>query len=406
MLSGAATGALFATRPLAGITIGAVAFAAAITATDARSDRRVTTMAAFALSALPFLLLVGAWNAHFFGSPVRFGYEAALGNAGSLGFGIDPWGNVYGVTHALAYTAAELTTLSLFLLETPIPLVAVIALALALAPRLTRGERLITAWAVLPLAAGLFYWHHGQFMGPRMLADAGPAWAVLAAWGCVTLVARIPDRIPATRFSPRTFVGCALLAAFAAGPLFLGVSRLSSYGSGASQLARTAAAAPARSLVFVHGGWATRVAMRLAATGMRLDSVESALRRNPTCRVQEYADASAGRPTNLERIEVSPGNTMLLAAGETLSPRCRAEAAADRFGVLEVAPILWAGDLPGIETGRPAFVRDLGPHANNRLITQHGREAWALLADPQTGTPRLVRYEEAMDLLWTRMEAK
>ena len=48
-----------------------------------------------ALGAAPFVAALALYNAHFFGSPLRWGYEAALGPAAGPGFGVDPWGNAY-----------------------------------------------------------------------------------------------------------------------------------------------------------------------------------------------------------------------------------------------------------------------------------------------------------------------
>jgi hypothetical protein len=42
------------------------------------------------------VLVLCGYNEHFFGSPCASGYEAALGPAGVLGLGVDPWGNRWG----------------------------------------------------------------------------------------------------------------------------------------------------------------------------------------------------------------------------------------------------------------------------------------------------------------------
>jgi hypothetical protein len=413
---GAAAGALFTVRPLTGLAVGAVAAAALLTSSQPGNRRNAVIALA---AAAPFLLGIALWNVHFFGSPFRFGYDVALGPSGGLGFGVDPWGNAYGPMQAVAYLSAELSALSLFLLETPLPLVLLIALALASAPRLSRGERILGAWALVPLAASIGYWHHGLFMGPRMLADVAPAWSLLAAWAGVTLVSRTPRAVGAVRISPRGVLAAAFAAALICAPALAAV-RLGSYGAGTPALAVEAARAPAGSLVFVHGGWPSRIAMRLAAHGMSLDSVETALRRNDTCRVHAYTEARiaggqrarldferrAGRAAVLQRVALSPGNEVNVEAGATIEPRCRNEAWSDRFGVIEVAPILWTGDLPGFEHGRAMFVRDLGPAANVRLIAAHpGRVPMMLHLSTPDGAPRLAPYEEAMRALWTAAEA-
>ncbi len=352
--AGAGVGAQFATRPLSGVTLGITLAVwlglshhdAGDDTASASSSNSVSVLAGLALGALPLLLAVAFYNLHFFGSPTRFGYDAALGPAGGLGFGTDPWGNTYGPAQALAYTSAELSTLGLFLLETPLPLVAVIGLFLMFAPRLSRNERLLVAWATLPVAAQLLYWHHGLFMGPRMLNEVAPAWCLLAALAGVTLVERLPERMAAaTQYSPRVLGASLLGGALVAGVAALSPLRLVSYAQHPAALdAVRGALSPA--LVFVHGGWTSRLSMRLAAAGMRLDSVESALRQNPTCAVQQYADAreQGGALPALDfvprafplpqSVEISPGNRIRIGKGESLSGECAREATADRQGTI------------------------------------------------------------------------
>src|SRR5690606_2794517 len=128
LLAGAAAGAVFATRPPAGVVVGAViAFGVWLTGSAARplGWRGVARRVAGALAGgAPFLAAIARADDHLFGSQCRFGYDAALGPAMRLGFHRDPWGNLYGPVEALAYTSSDLVALSLNLLEAPIPIVA------------------------------------------------------------------------------------------------------------------------------------------------------------------------------------------------------------------------------------------------------------------------------------------
>jgi hypothetical protein len=413
-LAGAAIGVMFATRPLSGLTLGAVLAVWSLL----ESRKRGGPHAAFGLlaGALPFALLVAAWNTHFFGSPGRFGYEAALGANGALGFGTDPWGNHYGPVQALAYTSAELAALNLFLLETPLPVVVVVALWLMARP-LAAGERLIVAWALLPLATQLFYWHHGLFMGPRMLNESAPAWCILVVLAALALVRRAPERAMSMPYSPRVFVAAAFMAALLTGVFAMGPLRLASYAQRPAAL-QVAAVVEGPAVVFVHGGWTSRLAMRLAAGGMRLDSVETALRQNPTCAVQAYADARDTHAAVLPAldfvprahahpmsVEISPGNRIRVMAGEQLAGRCALEAAADRLGTIDVSPLVWRGDLPGVGSRGAMFVRDLGPDANAQLLSAYPeRRAWVLMTPAPDARPELAGYERGMALLWGARE--
>ncbi len=85
--AGAALGVLFTMRPLTAVALGIAACVFALTQRQARA------LAIALLGALPFVLVVAWYNQHFFGSALRFGYHAALGENAGLGFGIDPWGN-------------------------------------------------------------------------------------------------------------------------------------------------------------------------------------------------------------------------------------------------------------------------------------------------------------------------
>ena len=422
VLAGTAAGAMFATRPLSGLVIGSVLTVGVWLTGSSRGPLTprawAARLAAAFAGALPFGLALALYNAHFFGSPFRFGYEAAQGPAVGLGFHRDPWGNVYGPIEALAYTSSDLVALSLYLLETPIPLVAVIGLYLLVAKRLSPGERLIAAWALLPVAGNFFYWHHGLFMGPRMLNEAAPAWGLLAAVAGVGVVRRIPrDLLVGVRLSPRAAVNVLLLSSALFGFGYLAPQRMLSYGgefmpSTRLRLPET----PGPALVFVHGGWTARLGMQLAARGMRLDSVETALRQNSTCEVQAFVEAYvAGRrgdelpPLDFvpradrlpESVEISPRNEIRVRKGERLTPECQRQIASDRNGVLDITPFVWQGDLPGLPARGAMFVRDMGPEANARLLAHYPeRKPYVWLVPAPDAPPELVAYEVGMSALW------
>jgi len=191
MLSGAAVGAVFSIRPLTGVVAGLVV--GAIWIIEPTSERG--TMKSLAIKVvgatigiLPFFIALGAYNQHFFGSPFRFGYSAAVGPLVAPGFHRDPAGHWYGPAQALGYTSSDLTTLGMYLLENPISVVFVVAVFLLLARRFSTGVRILVVWALLPVVANALYWHHGIFMGPRMLNEWSAAWALLTAAAAVGLV--------------------------------------------------------------------------------------------------------------------------------------------------------------------------------------------------------------------------
>lgn len=407
VLAGAALGAMFTMRPLTAVALGTVALVSAII------YKRIHIAGAAILAALPFAAAVMWYNNHFFGSPTRFGYTAALGNTAGLGFGVDPWGNQYGFIEALAYTSAELSTLSLFLFETPLPWVVLVGLYFLSSQR-TASEWLLFAWCAAPVLANMFYWHHGLFMGPRMLADVGISWAALAIVSITGLIAGIRAEWKiASRYSPRTFVMATVATAFVFGAVMLLPQRLGSYRVTAD--VRGLLKAPALdepALVFVHGGWTSRVGMKLAASRMRLDSVETALRQNATCDVHAFAESFANgakasvrldfspRATNLPPIaEISPGNRIRVAPNRPMDAACTAQIRADLAGIVDVTPFLWQGDLPGRQPTGALFVRDMGPEANRKLITAHTTRRPMMLL-PDGDSARLVPYSIAERAIW------
>ncbi|MFQ5536156.1 MAG: hypothetical protein ACE5GJ_01770, partial [Gemmatimonadota bacterium] len=189
--AGVAVAGMVLSRPWTGIVLG-TCFTAALWAWEAHSALRprswlVRRLAAVTAGGAPFAVLWLAYNRHFFGAPLRLGYAWAFGPAHGLGFHPDPWGNLYGPVEALGYTAADLLALGAHLLETPVPAVGLVGAYLLLARRLPSGSGILLTWALAPVVANAFYWHHGFHNGPRMLYAAAPAWILLAALSMVEL---------------------------------------------------------------------------------------------------------------------------------------------------------------------------------------------------------------------------
>lgn len=413
--SGFAIGAAFATRPLTGLTVGAVITAALLLRSQVPVRARLASVAALAIGALPLIAATAIYNAHYFGSPVRFGYDVALGPSAGLGFGLDPWGNTYGLKQALAYTSAELASLSLQLFEMPLPLIAIAGVYLVLQRSLAWGESLLFAVAMAPLVTHLAYWHHGLFMGPRMLNDYGIAWSIACIVALAGILRSVPARVTGTLadYSPRSFIAGAYAAGFV-GVILLVPTRLGSYAAPPSRAFDAAKSAGAGTLVFVHGGWGDRASMQLAARGWRLDEVEAALRQNSTCAVQRVIDGTLARTaldlrpraTGLpERVEFPAGNGLRVVQGEPWTASCARQVGADSAGVIDPAPLLARGSLPALAATRaPLFARDLGPALNRHLLAAHtGTNAQLMIRDAD-GKPVLIPYEAGIRRIWKTEE--
>ncbi|MDH3207801.1 MAG: glycosyltransferase family 39 protein [Gemmatimonadota bacterium] len=410
--AGASMGASVTARPWIGLVSSATLLAALWWDQRDQWVRRVGSVVA---GGLPFAALLFAWNSRLFGGPLRLGYSAAYGPPHSLGLHIDPWGNAYGLTEAVAYTGVDLALLGAHLLEAPLSVVAVIGVALLLGMR-GAGTTPLLAWVITAVVANALYWHHGIHWGPRMLYEATPAWVAL---GVASAAYVMREGVSPLRM--RRMAGWAIAAA-GIGALALLPGVLMSAARSSESLAYVALPDPPGeepALVFIHGSWSSRVVARLTATGMRRDSVETALRRNDICAVDRYArwraaDPSArsaspptldlaalpGSPSHLVRTRISPGNDVWTEPGAPRDDRCLREARADSQGVVDLEPFLWrAPPLPGRTL---VVTRDLGPEANATVLTALGSPTGYLYTPgvEGAGAPRLMQYAEGMESLW------
>jgi len=415
VVSGAAGGVMVCARPWTGLVLGAALIAAAWLPTGATLPARgrrwlLRRVGALIMGGLPFALLLFRWNDGLFGGPLTLGYGAAFGPAHGLGFHADPWGNAYGPIEAVAYSATDVLQLGLQLFETPLPVTLFVALWWMAGSRRVRGAGVLAAWALAPVAANFAYWHHGIHMGPRFLYEAAPAWAMLAlvAVAGVARDARLPSLL-------RRGVLWAAVLALAGGALSL-PGRAASYRPTSSAREASMLPDPPRhpALVLVHGSWASRMSARLAAAGMRRDSIETALSRNDLCEVARYASwrerpgrappptlersPLPGTPSSLRLVEISPGNRIRVRPGVRPPDACLREAASDRAGTLELEPLLWQAPLPRPRASL-VLARDLGPEENRRTIQSFPERCVYLYVDDE-GTPRLLAYGEGMRRLW------
>ena len=416
LLTGAAVGMAVSSRPWIGLVCSAAIVLGVWGPEWTRPDRRSTwirRLGAVAAGGVPFAVLLLGWNATLFGHPLRLGYSAGFGPSHGLGWHSDPWGNRYGFVEAVGYTGADLLQLGVRLLESPLPVTLLVAFVFLMMPGSVAGRwRLPALWAGSALAANAVYWHHGIHFGPRMLYESVPAWMGLI--GLAATSAFEPGEGSGRRFA-RWMVGMNLTAG-----VVLSVSTLAgSMGlRSGDPTVRDEALNPAGQdvtttrVVFIHGSWASRASARLAATGMRRDSIETALRRNDLCRVDQYArwrsspagpapeldfDPQPGSPVELQTRTLSPGNRIRVSANVEPDAACRREARADRLGVLELELVAWrAPALPGADV---MYVRDLGPGANLRTTTGEASSALVWI-DRAEGGPLLLPYREGMQLLW------
>lgn len=378
LAAGGAMGFMVTMRPVSGLLIGA-AVTAGVWLTAPRREpglHRPWLLRRFGwwvLGGLPFAVGLAWYNARFFGGPLTLGYTAAAGPSHGLGFHVDPWGRMYGITQALGYTSTELLSLGRELLGTALPVAGLVGLFLLCARRLRRGERILAAWALLPILASALYWHHDLVFGPRMLGEAVPAWCALLVLAVIGLA----------RLARRGWLSDALaivvLVAVGYGLAAGGRARIDRVAARAAPIPEVTEPGPA--LVFVHEVWADRVGARIASRGMRLDSVRALLTRYHPCQL-EAAFVGAEGP-------------------EEVADQCQRESESDRLGWLGLTDYLWHGDPPGVGGGGVLWTRDLGPEANARLIEAHPDRTPLFVIPDGRGDGEVVPYDTGVNALWS-----
>ncbi len=446
----AATGAgvtgLLLVRPLGAVAVCVVVVLLVWLPRETPGLRRMAGWCGAAvLAGLPLLLLHGWYNAYFFGHPLTFGYHSTFGEAAGLGLGLDPWGNRFGPRESLAYTSADLSSLNRNLVEFPLPAITLVGLALLLGMGREWRVRVLAGWALLPVALSAFYWHHGNFMGPRMLAEFAPTWGLLVAAALAYLVERLPRRDGRGLVVNPRRAGQLLVLGAAMGALVLGPHRMSGMGGDLSAGYRLAEpAAPPGAVVFVTGSWGGRITAELVSHGVPQGVAETALRQNSTCTVEthrqgfrqgegplaayrdrdgrgqweippEAAEApSAARLPPLDLVrrpppyeglqegQVGQGTRIRYIPQEELSDACVRQIRADeRGGIIDAGHLHWLGGLPEIEGGRTIYVREMGPELNTRVLERYpDRPTYVLLRRDRISPLELVPYDEAMTFLW------
>jgi hypothetical protein len=98
---------------------------------------------------------------------------------------------------------------------------------------------------------------------------------------------------------------------------------------------------------------------------------------------------------------VASGSTIRIDPAMPPTAECRRQALADRNGILDLAPLVWLGDLPGGPVRGALFVRDLGPARNGALLARMPERRPLVLLTPADGAAAaLVEYAEGMVRLW------
>lgn len=381
-------------------------------------ERRWRGLVAAVAGGLPVTALLLAYNAATTGHPLLFGYQLLWGPAHGLGFHTDPWGESYTLGSALGFLNLDLRRLSLYAFEWPVPLGLLIAAGVAFWPRaVDRASGTLVATAVAVVGVNFFYWHHGEYLGPRMLYAAVPGLMVLTA-----LSLRSLDEV-AGRW--RGALRAGLLAAF-----LLAVTQtiparaqrqansLFSMKLHPDQQAR--AAGIENAVIFVAESWASRMLALLRAWGVPASEVERSYRTIDSCELDEVLQSAerrvvAGadstevlawlrrqltlrrarnRHVELPRADTLPDPWLRLEPGRPITARCRHLIGLDSEGFSVFTPFLPLND-PTLD-GELVFARDM--RERNGLLVRLYPDRSTYLYAPWTNAVGVVPRFVPLDL--------
>jgi hypothetical protein len=186
---GASVGLAIAVRPLDGFVVGVVYGIVMLAASLRDRGRARSLVVAVIAGAVPVtLLLLANWSTT--GHPLRFGYEVLWGPNHSLGLHADPTGHPHTAWRAFLLGIKYTVQLSWIATAWPVPVLLIVAIGLALSLRPNRWDLLLLALFGAQVVVYAFYWHDGQFVGPRFLFTALPPFLILAARAPFHVVSR------------------------------------------------------------------------------------------------------------------------------------------------------------------------------------------------------------------------
>jgi hypothetical protein len=396
---GGCIGAAITIRPLDGVVAGLVVglMMLAIAARDRLRAR--TLLTAVGVGAVPVaLLLVANWN--LTGSPTRFGYEVLWGSNHSLGLHDDPTGNPHTAWRAFLLGVKYAAQMNWIVTAWPIPILLILSAGLLAARRTERWDALLLSLFGAQLAMYAFYWHDGQFIGPRFLFTAVPALLVL--------VSRAPFFVAERAGHVWRRIAIVLI------PVCIGVSWLRTMPPfGVQGLAKEFRESRTRlkvtpprdvqngiiqdALVFVQEGAATRLLHRLWGVGVSRPDAARLLATSDACTLtdavrneeQRAPGDSAGR---LRRIQATvkpfrrspasprvPDQNFHVSDTTLVTPACAKEIALDLQvkNTIAYGPMLLLNrfDANGRIGGPAVYLMDLGER-NEALRGRFGDRRW------------------------------
>jgi hypothetical protein len=372
LAAGTLLGAAAWVRPLE-----AAAFALpAVVWTVARNGHRWprTIALGFGLAATGAGLL--AFNTLLNGAPLTWAYELQWGSTHGLGFHEAPFGPPHTPARGLGPVNKYLLQMQIVLFEGGTPALLAPLAALALARRLSNGDRYLLAGCAGVLLGYFAYWHDGDYLGPRFLLPLAPVavlWTlrlprVLADSGGSSLVVRSAAVAIAVMLLTGTIMGTP--------------NRWLTYASMSPQRRIDAEALTSNpelrnAIILVPASWGTQVRARMWARGVPRRDTEWIYERTDLCAL-DYAVSQLERSgetdplastrslmsltadsLSLQTTTLSPDTTQRMRIGARYPPPCEMRLLEERG---EISMLHFIAQT----TDGPRFVRDM--HERNQLV--------------------------------------
>lgn len=389
LAAGLAIGAAGLARPLTAIAVAAVF--APIGLVHGIRRQRVASVALAAAGGLAAVVVYLAYNASTTGAALVPGYLELWGASHGVGFHTSPWGTSHTPWTGLRNELVDLSMLSGFLLEWPVPALLPAGIYAVFTGGRTNWDRRMLAGVLAIPCAYFFYWHRDAYLGPRFLYS-GILFIIPLTARALLAIRDIPSSRLRIRESAIFLAAlCFLYAASYAAP-----RRLLAYGSSFASMkvdlpAMASAAGIDRGVVFVAVSWGNRLLARMRQAGATASTAEKAYRRADHCEVEvllRRAYAEGWSPTRVEASlaamprggralgESSPNGDPTLRLDPTgpLAPVCVEELEHDRPGYGNWLPFLLAND-PDVD-GPVLFLRDLRDLNGEILARRPDREPW------------------------------
>lgn len=391
-LIGVALGLATTIRPLDGVVAGSV-FGLVMLRHALRDRMRARSLlVGLATGAVPIaLLLIANWRTT--GSPTRFGYELLWGANHSLGLHDDPTGHAHTAWRALLLGVKYAAQLNWVATAWPVPVALIVCVGLLFARRAISWDVLLLAMLGAQIVAYAFYWHDGQFIGPRFVFTAVPALLILAARAPFLAAARVPRGSVRWRIAIAVIPVCLAVAWLRRMPPF-GVQGLArEFRESRSRLKldpprEIQSGRVQNALVFVQEGAATRLLHRMWGLGVSRPDASRLLATADACSLldavlgeESLAQAdSAGRAARISSRVVPfhassstvrvPDPNFRITSAASMSPACTAEVAFDARvrNTVAYGPFLLLNELgpDGRVGGSAVYVMNL--HDRNEVL--------------------------------------